>query len=154
MEHRAWLAACGVFSVVMGIVASYGACAAAGVFFGPMNNCLPFLLLGIGIDDMFVIVQCWDSIEKEEKEEEEEGEQGLPAPLPDRVGRALQRAGAAITVTSATDVMAFGVGASTVLPALRAFCLFAAAGVVAVYFFQLTFFVACFSWDRRRVEDR
>ncbi len=50
--------------------------------------------------------------------------------------------------------MAFSVGASTVLPALRAFCLFAAAGVAAVYVFQLTFFVACFALDRRRVEAR
>ncbi len=36
----------------------------------------------------------------------------------------------------------------------RSFCIFSAAGVVAIYFFQLTFFVACFSIDRRRVETR
>ncbi len=58
----------------MGIASSYGACALAGVFFGPMNNCLPFLLLGIGIDDMFVIVQCWDNLQQEEEEEREEDE--------------------------------------------------------------------------------
>ena len=57
--------------------------------------------------------------------------------LPARVGLTLQHAGVAITVTSATDVMAFGVGALTVLPALRAFCIFAAAGVLAIYFFQV-----------------
>jgi hypothetical protein len=31
--------------------------AGVGLFFGPLHNILPFLLLGIGIDDMFVIVQ-------------------------------------------------------------------------------------------------
>jgi Niemann-Pick C1 protein len=41
----------------MGIIVSYGFCSAVGLVFGPMHNVLPFLLLGIGIDDMFVIVQ-------------------------------------------------------------------------------------------------
>ena len=53
----------GVGGVVMGIIACYGACSAIGLFFGPMHSVLPFLLLGIGIDDMFVIVQCWDTLE-------------------------------------------------------------------------------------------
>ena len=42
---------------------SYGICSAFGVFFGPMHSVLPFLLLGIGLDDMFVIAQSWDSLE-------------------------------------------------------------------------------------------
>ncbi len=49
----------------MGIAASYGVVSALGVMFTPMHNVLPFLLLGIGIDDMFVIVQCWDSQQEE-----------------------------------------------------------------------------------------
>ena len=36
------------------------------MFFGPLHNILPFLLLGIGIDDMFVIVQSLDSLTPEE----------------------------------------------------------------------------------------
>ncbi len=51
-------------STSQGIAAAYGACSALGVFFSPMHNVLPFLLLGIGIDDMFVIVQCWDNMEQ------------------------------------------------------------------------------------------
>ena len=35
-----------------------------GVKYGPVNSILPFLLLGIGIDDAFVIVQVkvWHSV--------------------------------------------------------------------------------------------
>ncbi len=47
----------GIISVIMGIIVAYGFSSAVGLFFGPMHNVLPFLLLGIGIDDMFVIVQ-------------------------------------------------------------------------------------------------
>jgi Niemann-Pick C1 protein len=46
----------GVISVGMAIAASYGFCSYIGLFFSPLMNVLPFLLLGIGVDDMFVIV--------------------------------------------------------------------------------------------------
>ena len=50
----------------------------------------------------------------------------------------MQHAGVAITITSITDVIAFGIGASTVLPALKSFCIFASVGIVATYFFQVS----------------
>lgn len=53
----------GVFAVVMGIGSSYGLCALFGLTFTYMNTILPFLVLGIGIDNMFVIVQSFDNLE-------------------------------------------------------------------------------------------
>ena len=63
VHQRSGLAVAGFMGVIMGIVVSYGICSAFGVFFGPMHSVLPFLLLGIGLDDMFVIAQSWDSLE-------------------------------------------------------------------------------------------
>lgn len=62
VEQRLYLSVIGIMGIVMGIIVSYGLCSALGLFFGPMHNVLPFLLLGIGIDDMFVIVQSWDTL--------------------------------------------------------------------------------------------
>ena len=56
IEQRAALTMAGIFGVIMGIIMCYGICSAIGLFFGPMHNVLPFLLLGIGIDDMFVYI--------------------------------------------------------------------------------------------------
>jgi Niemann-Pick C1 protein len=56
-DSRVYLSGVGIISVIMGIIVAYGFSSAVGLFFGPMHNVLPFLLLGIGIDDMFVIVQ-------------------------------------------------------------------------------------------------
>ncbi len=69
VEHRCWLSSVGILGVLMGIVVSYGICSAAGVFYGPMHSVLPFLMLGIGIDDMFVIVQCWDTLTADQRKE-------------------------------------------------------------------------------------
>ena len=60
---------------------------------------------GIGIDDMFVIVQCWYNL----KEDEVSGKS-----VHEKIGLTMRHAGAAISVTSITDVFAFGIGAVTV----------------------------------------
>ena len=60
---------------------------------------------GIGIDDMFVVIQCFNNLPEE---------QTLGRSLKDRIALTMQHAGVAITVTSVTDVLAFGVGAITV----------------------------------------
>ena len=46
----------------MSIGFAYGFCSLCGLAYGPLHNIIPFLLLGIGIDDMFVIVQCLNTL--------------------------------------------------------------------------------------------
>ncbi len=145
LEQRSSLALAGFLGVIMGIIVSYGLCSAFGLFFGPMHSVLPFLLLGIGIDDMFVIAQSWDTLEAERKRK---GSTETP-PISERMGATLSQAGVAITITSVTDIIAFGIGGTTILPALSSFCIYASVGIVAIYFFQCTFFVACMSLDVR-----
>ena len=55
---------------------------------------------------MFVIVQCWTNMKRNPSS------QGLC--IADKMGIALKHAGVSVTVTSLTDVFAFGVGAVTV----------------------------------------
>jgi Niemann-Pick C1 protein len=54
---------------------------------------------------MFVIVQCLDNLDKT---------QVSSLSIPERIATAMRHAGVAITVTSLTDVCAFGIGAVTV----------------------------------------
>ena len=128
VQQRSMLAGAGLTAIGMTIGFTYGICSAIGLFYGPMHNIIPFLLLGIGIDDMFVIMQCYDNLSPEEKSSPD---------IPSRVALTMRRAGVAITVTSITDFMVFAIGASTVLPALRSFCLWCGVGILAVYFYQV-----------------
>ena len=62
---------------------------------------------GIGIDDMFVIVQCLSNIEENDPTFNER-------PIEILIGETMEHAGVAITITSITDLVVFGVGAITV----------------------------------------
>ena len=127
----------GIISIGMSIASSYGLGAYFGIFFSPLMNVLPFLLLGIGVDDMFVIVNAYDNCDRARD------------PV-DRMGRSLRISGMSITVTSLTDVIAFLIGSTTSLPALRNFCYYAALGIFFDYFYQVTFFTACLALDEQR----
>ncbi len=131
------LALSGVAAVGMGMAAGEGVAAYFGFPYSPINGFVPFLCLGknifqrtatisisspkfsvvfilqgIGIDDMFVIVQCWRNLGV--KSLQDGGEAAAQERLSEAVGRTMRHAGVAITVTSVTDVVAFGVGAFTV----------------------------------------
>jgi len=144
VEQRGYLSLLGLASVAMSIGFSYGLCSLFGLPYGPLHNMIPFLLLGIGIDDMFVTMQCFNNLDTEEGKR----------PMAERFGLTMKRAGAAITVTSLTDFLAFAIGGTTVLPALRSFCIFCAVGLIFVYVLQATWFVAWFSLDQRRIEEK
>jgi Niemann-Pick C1 protein len=50
----------GIVAVGLAVMSAYGVCAGIGITFSPLMNVLPFLMLGIGVDDMFVIVNSFD----------------------------------------------------------------------------------------------
>ena len=53
---------------------------------------------------MFVIVQAWEMTKAQTED----------LPMPERIGKMMKNAGVSITVTSLTDILAFGIGATTV----------------------------------------
>ena len=48
----------GILVIGLALGASFGLCFYMQIFFADMHPIIPFLLLGIGVDDMFVIVQA------------------------------------------------------------------------------------------------
>ena len=82
---------------------------AVGLPFGPMYSLVPCLMVGLSIEDMFVLVQTWNNQPVERSQMD----------LTQRVGLTMMEAGVGITVTSITDVMVFLIGGSTILPSLR-----------------------------------
>ncbi|CAM9814630.1 unnamed protein product [Ectocarpus sp. 4 AP-2014] len=61
VKQRSWLAIGGIIFVIAAGVAAYGVNSGFGVPFTTLSQMLPFILVGIGVDDMFVIVAAYDN---------------------------------------------------------------------------------------------
>lgn len=132
----------GLMSVGMAYVTSVSWCSILGISFGPVHSALPFLLMGLGIDDMFVMNACWSTVCESDPKKS----------LPIKVGLTLKHAGVSIVITSFTDIVALLIGAITILPSLKSFCIYAAVGVFFIFCFTVTFYVAVFTLDLKRME--
>ena len=76
---------------------------------------------------MFVIIQCRNTLSETDKKKG----------VVERMGVTLRHAGVAITITSITNFIAFGIGATTAMPALQSFCIYASIGILSIFFFQV-----------------
>lgn len=137
IQCRASLTMCGLFSVLLAYMTGMSMGFYYGLNVAGVHNLLPFLLIGIGVDDMFVIVNAVDQTSDK-------------LPLEQRIKIGFAHAGPSITITSFTNAVAFMVGTITSLQALESFCMFAAACIIMLYFTVLTIFSSCFIWDLRR----
>lgn len=146
VEWRFFLSSIALLCIGAAFLAAVGACSLFGVPYGPVHNSLPFMLMGLGVDDAFVMAASWEQVLSEKINRNK--------PLQERVALMLSHAGSAICITSLTDVVAFIIGTSTILPCLQSFCIYASVGVLATFLLQVTIFVACFMMDAKRIEGK
>eukprot|EP01026_Neomeris_dumetosa_P062917 TRINITY_DN5965_c0_g1_i1.p1 TRINITY_DN5965_c0_g1~~TRINITY_DN5965_c0_g1_i1.p1 ORF type:complete len:894 (+),score=109.62 TRINITY_DN5965_c0_g1_i1:70-2751(+) len=131
-----------IIAIGLAIASSFGLASLFGIKFNLVVQTLPFLLLGLGVDDSFVILGAYFK-------QTTKGNLGVV----DRMSETMRHAGTSITVTSLTDLAAFAIGRWTTLPALAAFSGYAALGVLFTFFYQAVFFAAILALEARR-EDR
>ena len=68
VEQRIGLAVCGLISCGLSVVSMHGICQLLGVPFNVLDNLVMVILVGIGVDDMFVILQTIKSKTSQESE--------------------------------------------------------------------------------------
>ncbi|KFO55642.1 Protein patched 1, partial [Corvus brachyrhynchos] len=103
----------GIFLVALSVGAGLGLCSLIGISFNAATTqVLPFLALGVGVDDIFLLVHAFS-----------ETGQNKRIPFEDRTGECLKRTGASVALTSISNVTAFCMAALIPIPALRAFSL-------------------------------
>ncbi|XP_045201241.2 patched domain-containing protein 3-like [Mercenaria mercenaria] len=138
--QRMWLGFGGILAAGLAIVSSFGICATCGVDFVSIVGIVPFLIIGIGIDDMFILLSGLSEAQTKQSVE-------------DKIAETLRISGVGITITSVTDFIAFMVGSGSSFIAVRNFCIYTGVAVVFCYINNVTLFAACIAINERRVRD-
>ncbi|XP_058573619.1 protein patched homolog 2 isoform X1 [Neofelis nebulosa] len=128
----------GVLLVALAVASGLGLCALLGIAFNAATTqVLPFLALGIGVDDIFLLAHAFT-----------EAPPGTP--LQERTGECLRRTGTSVALTSINHMVAFFMAALVPIPALRAFSLQAAIVVGCNFAAVMLVFPAVLSLDLHR----
>ncbi|XP_036302255.1 protein patched homolog 2 isoform X10 [Pipistrellus kuhlii] len=128
----------GVLLVALAVASGLGLCALLGIAFNAATTqVLPFLALGIGVDDIFLLAHAF-------------AEAPPGTPLQERMGECLLRAGPSVALTSINNMVAFFMAALVPIPALRAFSLQAAVVVACNFAAVMLVFPAILSLDLHR----
>ncbi|KAG9476659.1 hypothetical protein GDO78_003266 [Eleutherodactylus coqui] len=129
VRNKIWLTTIGVLSPGLAILTSFGLLLLCGAPFARTVANAPFLILGVGVDNMFIIISCWQQTK-------------VTSTLEERMADTYQEAAVSITITTLTDVLAFYIGIMTHFPSVQSFCIYTGTALVFCYIYCITFFGA------------
>ncbi|XP_066912846.1 NPC intracellular cholesterol transporter 1-like [Clytia hemisphaerica] len=133
----------GVLIVLLSVAASLGACS----YFGTpatliIIEVIPFLVLAVGVDNIFILVQA---LQRDIR---------LPAEnTSEQVGRVVGVVGPSMLLSSLSESVAFGFGALSTMPAVHTFAVFACFAVFFNFILQMTMLVAVVTLDKKRQDN-
>ncbi|XP_055301385.1 NPC intracellular cholesterol transporter 1 isoform X4 [Sitodiplosis mosellana] len=105
---------------------------------------IPFLVLAVGVDNIFILVQTHQRDAKRPNESHA-----------DHVGRILGKVGPSMLLTSVSESCCFFLGGLSDMPAVKAFALYAGMALIIDFVLQITCFVSLLALDTvRQAENR
>ncbi|XP_067124437.1 patched domain-containing protein 3-like [Centruroides vittatus] len=137
VRSKPWIGVLGCVSSTIAVGAAFGLIAYCGLEFIGINLAAPFLMLGIGMDDTFLLLAAWRQTDPTSSVE-------------DRMAKTYSEAAVSVTITSLTNFISFCIGAITPFPSVRIFCIYTAMAVLFTYAFHLTFFGGCLAFGGYR----
>uniref|UniRef100_A0A7G3ABJ9 Putative cholesterol transport protein n=1 Tax=Lutzomyia longipalpis TaxID=7200 RepID=A0A7G3ABJ9_LUTLO len=144
LESKITLAVGGIVIVLVSVACSLGIFGYAGVSTTMLTiEVIPFLVLAIGVDNIFIMVHTYNRLDRRE----------YPS-IPEGIGMAVGQVGPSILLTASAEIFCFGIGALSNMPAVHTFAMYAAVALLIDFILQLTAFVALMSLDQRRYESK
>ncbi|XP_067122484.1 patched domain-containing protein 3-like [Centruroides vittatus] len=127
---KPWTGIIAATSAGMALGSSFGLVIYFGVPLIAAVGSAPFLILGIGMDDTFVLLAAWRRTDSTKSVKE-------------RLSEAYSESAVSITITSLTNFVAFISGVATPFRLIRIFCIYASTAVLFSYIYQITFVGGC-----------
>jgi len=143
VQSKFMLGVVGIIIVLMSVSASVGLFAAAGIKATLIiAEVIPFLVLAVGVDNIFLIVHEFERVNLSHAEDS----------IEDRLARAVGRMGPSILLSASTETVAFALGVAVGMPAVKNFAAYAAGAVFINAVLQITMFISVLAWNQQRVE--
>lgn len=139
VESRMGLGLGAVVTVTLGMSASFGLLFICGVPITSIHGMIPFIIVGIGLDDTFIIVNEFDRHPR-------------TLPIEDRISKTINEIGLSIVTTTVTSAVAFGLGCISSIPAVYWLCLYAFPAIISVFIFSVTMLIAIIVIEERRID--
>ncbi|XP_078518920.1 patched domain-containing protein 3-like [Lissotriton helveticus] len=139
VRNKAGVAMLGVISSGLATVASFGLLMFCGVPYVISVAYAPFLSLGVGVDNMFLMISCWQQTK-------------VSRSVGDRLADTYAAAAVPITITTMTDVLAFYIGIMTQFSSVQSFCIYTGTAVLFCFLYSITFFGAVLALNGKREE--
>lgn len=144
VQSKFTLGVAGIAIVLMSISASIGLFSWAGLKATLIiAEVIPFIVLAVGVDNIFLIVHEFERINISHPDEMVE----------ERIAKALGRMGPSILFSATTETISFALGVFVGMPAVRNFAAYAAGAVLINAILQVTMFVSVLAMNQIRVED-
>jgi len=143
VQSKFMLGIVGIVIVLMSVSASVGLFSAAGIKVTLIiAEVIPFLVLAVGVDNIFLIVHEFERVNSSNPD----------LSIEYRMSKALGRMGPSILLSATTETVAFALGAAVGMPAVRNFAAYAAGAVFINAVLQVTMFVSVLALNQHRVE--
>ncbi|CAI4224901.1 unnamed protein product [Auanema sp. JU1783] len=113
---------------ILAITSTYGIISFMGCRVNSFMLVMPFLIMGIGVDDSFLMLHSWQRMSR------------YGYSVVERLGMVYEEVGPSITITSLTNFLSFGIGALTPTPEIRLFCMATAIAMALTYVLQIVLF--------------
>lgn len=145
IDSKITLGVGGVVIVLASVISSVGMFGFIGI---PATliivEVIPFLVLAVGVDNIFILVQTHQRDAKRSNESHAE-----------HVGRVLGKVGPSMLLTSVSESCCFFLGGLSDMPAVKAFALYAGMALIIDFMLQITCFVSLLALDTvRQSENR
>ncbi|XP_067109985.1 patched domain-containing protein 3 [Osmerus mordax] len=137
VRSKVWVAVAGVLSSGLGVLSGFGLVLLLGQTFVMTVASAPFLVLGIGLDDMFILLSAWQKT-------------SVLTSVSERLADTYREAAVSITITTVTDALALFLGYSSSFGSVQSFCLYAGSAILFCFLYNVSFLGGVLALNGRR----
>lgn len=144
IKTRILLGLCGIGIILMSVTSSVGLFSFVGLKSTLIiAEVIPFLVLAIGIDNIFLIVGEFDLLSNTSKD----------STIETRLALTLSKIGPSCLMSTLLQFAMFLLASKVPMPAVRNFAIYSAGAILINFFLQVTCFVSIFYLDQQRLES-